>query len=518
MRRYLYFTVFISGLCSLALEMAGSRLLETTFGSSNLVWAAVIGLILIYLAIGYFLGGKWADRSASPKTFYSILIAAALSIAFIPLVSKPILNAASLAFDKLQLGMLGGAFAVVVILMAIPVILLGTASPFAIRLAVQDSRTIGSVSGRIYAISTLGSFIGTFLPPLFLIPLIGTALTFLMISALLLITSLVGIILTRGFRNSTPLLFTPLILLAAGIWLQTLPSRTTEGMIYETESAYNYIQVLEFNDYHLLRLNEGQGVHSVFHPTILRYSGPWDQVLAAPFFNPAPVDPASVQTMAIVGLAAGTTARQAAYAYPGIHIDGYEIDSKIVQVGYDFFGMDEIPNLTVHVQDGRWGLEHSLNHYQIISVDAYRPPYIPWHMTTREFFQIVYDHLTSDGVMVINVGRAPEDRRLINTLSSTILQVFPTVHVMDLPDSFNSLIYATVQPTTSKNLADNLNLLLPRSDIHPLLAETSSYTLTNLQPAPPSDIIFTDDRAPIEWITNNLVIHFILSGQTENLE
>jgi hypothetical protein len=107
---------------------------------------------------------------------------------------------------------------------------------------------------------------------------------------------------------------------------------------------------------------------------------------------------------------------------------------------------------------------------------------------------------------------------LINTLSSTILQVFPTVHVMDLPDSFNSLIYATVQPTTSKNLADNLNLLLPRSDIHPLLAETSSYTLTNLQPAPPSDIIFTDDRAPIEWITNNLVIHFILSGQTENLE
>jgi predicted membrane-bound spermidine synthase len=228
MRRYLYFTVFISGLCSLALEMAGSRLLETTFGSSNLVWAAVIGLILIYLAIGYFLGGKWADRSASPKTFYSILIAAALSIAFIPLVSKPILNAASLAFDKLQLGMLGGAFAVVVILMAIPVILLGTASPFAIRLAVQDSRTIGSVSGRIYAISTLGSFIGTFLPPLFLIPLIGTALTFLMISALLLITSLVGIILTRGFRNSTPLLFTPLILLAAGIWLQTLPSRTNQ--------------------------------------------------------------------------------------------------------------------------------------------------------------------------------------------------------------------------------------------------------------------------------------------------
>ena len=518
MRRYLYFTVFISGLSSLALEMAGSRLLESTFGSSNLVWAAVIGLILIYLAVGYFLGGKWADRSASPKTFYSILIAAALSIAIIPLISKPVLNAASLAFDKLQFGVLGGAFAVVVILMAFPVILLGTASPFAIRLAVQDSRTIGSVSGRIYAISTLGSFIGTFLPPLLLIPLAGTALTFIIISALLLITSLIGFVLTRGLRKSTLLFLTPILLLSAGVWLQTMPSRTTEGMIYETESAYNYIQVLEFDTYHMLRLNEGQGVHSVYHPTNLRYNGPWDQVLAAPFFNPAPVDPVNIRSMAIVGLAAGTTARQASYAYPGIQMDGYEIDSIIVEVGNKYFGMAEIPNLNVYVQDGRWGLEHSPKQYQIISVDAYRPPYIPWHMTTREFFQIVYDHLTSDGVMVINVGRAPEDRRLINTLASTILEVFPTVHVMDLPNSFNSLIYATLQPTTAQNLEDNLNLLLPRSDIHPLLAETTSYTLSNLQPAPTPDIIFTDNRAPIEWITNNLVIHFILSGQTEDLE
>ena len=518
MRRYLYFTVFISGLCSLALEMAGSRLLESTFGSSNLVWAAVIGLILIYLAVGYFLGGKWADRSASLKTFYSILIAAALSIAIIPLISKPVLNAASLAFDKLQFGVLGGAFAVVVILMAVPVILLGTASPFAIRLAVQDSRTIGSISGRIYAISTLGSFIGTFLPPLLLIPLAGTASTFLIISALLLITSMTGLVLTQGLHKSFPLFLAPIFILAAGIWLQTLPSRTTEGMIYETESAYNYIQVLEFDTYHMLRLNEGQGVHSVYHPTILRYNGPWDQVLAAPFFNPAPVDPVNIRSMAIVGLAAGTTARQASYAYPGIQMDGFEIDAKIIEVGNKYFGMAETPNLNIYIQDGRWGLEHSPRQYQIISVDAYRPPYIPWHMTTREFFQIVYDHLTSDGVMVINVGRAPEDRRLINTLASTILEVFPTVHVMDLPDSFNSLIYATHQPTTAKNLEDNLSLLLPRSDIHPLLAETTSYTLSNLQPAPTPDIVFTDDRAPIEWITNNLVIHFILSGQTENLE
>ena len=517
MHKYLLFTVFISGLSSLALEMAGSRLLESTFGSSNLVWAAVIGLILIYLAIGYFLGGKWADRSASPAVFYAILVAAALAIGVIPLIAKTVLSRASLAFDQLNFGILGGAFATVIILLAIPVILLGTASPFAIRLAVSDSRAVGSISGKIYAISTLGSFIGTFLPPLLLIPTLGTNLTFVIISGTLLVTALVGLVSQSGLKHTWPLFLLPILLLASAIWLHYKPMRSTEGMIYETESAYNYIQVLEVNGYRLLRLNEGQGVHSVYHPTELRYSGPWDQVLAAPFFNPAPVNPTGVHSMAIVGLAAGTTARQASIVYPGIQIDGFEIDPKIVDVGYKYFGMN-LPGLTVYVEDGRWGLEHSPNRYQVISVDAYRPPYIPWHMTTREFFQTVYDHLEPDGVMVINVGRAPQDRRLINTLASTILTVFPTVHVMDLPGSFNSLIYATAQPTTAQNLEDNFNALLPRSDINPLTIETVYYALTNLQPAPPPDLVFTDDRAPIEWITNNLVLHFILTGQTENMQ
>ena len=137
------------------------------------------------------------------------------------------------------------------------------------------------------------------------------------------------------------------------------------------------------------------------------------------------IDLDKIDSMAIVGLAAGTTARQASIVYPDILIDGYEIDPKIVQVGYDYFGMD-LPNLNVYIQDGRWGLNTSKSHYDIISVDAYRPPYIPWHFTTREFFSEVYDHLEPDGVMVINIGRGLDDRRLINALGSTILEVFPS--------------------------------------------------------------------------------------------
>ena len=265
----------------------------------------------------------------------------------------------------------------------------------------------------------------------------------------------------------------PLVIIALFFTVNLGKDKDSTGMIYETESAYNYIQVLEQDGFHMLRLNDGQGVHSMYHPTVINYSGPWEQVLVAPFFNPAPIKVTDVQSMAIVGLAAGTTARQASKVFPNISIDGFEIDPKIVEVGKTYFGMD-LPALHVFVQDGRWGLQHSGRKYQVISVDAYRPPYIPWHLTTREFFQTVHDHLTEDGVMVINIGRAPDDRRLINSLASTIRMDFASIHVMDLPGTFNSILFASVKPTGSENLAANYDLLLASNEVDPLLLETMS--------------------------------------------
>lgn len=518
MKKYLYFSVFISGLTSLALEMAASRLLGNTFGTSNLVWASIIGLILLYLAGGYFLGGYWADRSPHYRTFFLILILAAVSIAVVPVISRPILRLAANAFDELQLGIMFGSFTVVMILFVIPVTLLGTASPFAIRLAATDSRNLGRVSGRIYAISTIGSFIGTFLPVLVLIPLIGTYKTFLVIAAVLGLVGLIGLWLT-GSRKfalvgvvivaiSTP------SLLSAGF---SGTDKSTPNLIYETESAYNYIQVLEMDGFRYLRLNEGQGVHSVFHPDVFYYGGPWEQVLVAPFFNEAPVNPHEIERMAIVGLAAGTTARQASRVYHNMVIDGYEIDPKIVEVGKQYFGMD-LPNLNPIVQDGRWGLDHSPYKYEIISIDAYRPPYIPSHLTTQEFFQIVYDHLTDDGVMAINIGRSPDDRRLIDSLATTIRTIFPTIHVIDISDTFNTILYATVKETSRENLLANYSHVRHLSSVDPLLTQIMEITLTSLQPDPPTTQVFTDDHAPIEWITNSMVLGYLMFGDVESLE
>jgi predicted membrane-bound spermidine synthase len=502
---------------TLALELSASRLIGTVFGTSNLVWASIIGLILIYLTVGYFLGGRWADRSPHPQTMYKVLAWGAFTAGLVPLVSRPVLYAAADAFDQLSVGILFGSFTAVLVLFVIPVTLLGTISPFAIRLAIRDSREAGRISGQIYAISTLGSFIGTFLPVLVLIPLLGTTLTFLAFSLGLTLVALGGLGVTSGWRKALLWAWMPLILLLLSLVWVSSPIKKTSGQIYERESAYNYIQVLEIDGYRLLRLNEGQGIHSIWHPDTLMYGGPWQQFLAAPFFNPAPYDPDRVGSMAIIGLAAGTVARQATAAFGPIPIDGFEIDPAIIEIGREYFDMNET-NLNAIPLDGRWGLEHSQHRYTVIGVDAYRPPYIPWHLTTCEFFQSVYDHLTEDGVMVINVGRSPNDRSLIEGLAGTIRSVFPSIYVMDVPDSFNSMIYATRQPTQFSNLEANLSFLVQRGGAHPILLDALMWTIQYQQPTPVSQTVYTDDWAPIEWITNSMVLNFVLFGGLEEIE
>ena len=515
--RFLYLTVFIAGMTSLMVELAASRLLGNTFGTSNLVWACVIGLILIYLTAGYFLGGRWADRHPSPRVFYTILAWASLAVGLVPIASRPVLRLSAQAFDQLQMAVLFGSFAAVLILFIVPVTLLGTASPFAIRLALQDANQAGVISGRIYAISTLGSFVGTFLPVLVLIPTIGTYQTFIVSGGLLMIVALIGLWRSARWKGLLPYAWMPLVLVLLSLFGLTGPEKLTTGMIYETESAYNYIQVIQSGDYRFLRLNDGQGVHSVYNPDVLDYYGPWEQVLVGPFFNATPYALAQVKSMAIIGLAAGTTARQATAVFGPIPIDGFEIDPSIIAVGRKYFDMNEA-NLNVIAEDGRWGLAHSNRRYQVISIDAYRPPYIPWHMTTVEFFSLVRDHLTDDGVMVINVGRGPSDRSLINALGSTISSVFPSIYVIDVPGSFNSIIFATHLPTQVQNLAANLVSLSGQANVPALLINSMQTAVSNLQPAPLKTTAFTDDKAPIEWITNNMLLNFIISGEVDTLK
>ncbi len=516
MRRYLYFTVFFSGMTTLAAEFGASRLFQTIYGSSNLVWASIIGLIMVYFAVGYRIGGRLADRSPSPRTLFTVLALGAFTLGVVPFIAQPVLRGAALAFDSLNMEVAFGAFAATLILFSLPITLLAFTSPFAIRLLMDDPARAGNVSGDVYALSTLGSVIGSFLPTLVLFPLVGVTRTFLLFSGTLLLVALIGLWREAGFRVVLPFLSLPLVL--GGIALvNDYRIKSSPGQIYETESAYNYIEVLANGETRYLRLNEGQGVHSQYHPTELFYGGPWEQFSVGPLFNAPPFNFRQVRRIAIVGLAAGTAARQASAIYGDIPIDGWEIDPAIIAVGQTYFGMT-MPNLKVYAADGRWGLEHSSYQYDLIAIDAYRPPYIPPHLTTQEFFAICAAHLTDTGVLVVNVGRAPTDRRLIDDLAATIRTSLPSTHVMDLPYTFNSMLFATRQPSSRENLAANLTLLQADPAAPALLVQAATVAATALQPDPTGGMVYTDDRSPIEWVTNSLVLNFILGGGIDQLQ
>ncbi len=315
-------------------------------------------------------------------------------------------------------------------------------------------------------------------------------------------------------RRALWLLWMPLVIAVLAGFSLAGPIKPAAGLIAERESAYNYIQVVQRDDTRYLLLNEGQGIHSMYNPNQLETFGTWDYFLAAPFFNTTPHTPGQVASLGLVGLAAGTIARQYTAAYGPIPIDGIEIDPAIVDVGRRFFDMNE-PNLNVIVQDGRWAMAHSTRRYSVVGVDAYRLPYIPWNLTTREFFQDVRAHLTDDGVLAINVGRTFTDRRLIEAMAGTLEAVFPSVYVVDIPNTFNSILYATVQPTQAGNLVANLALMPAGAPA--LLRESTARAVDNLQPAPRSSTVFTDDLAPVEQLTNSIVIRFILGGEFTQL-
>lgn len=516
MRKLLYLTVFLSGMSALAAEFGASRLLQMRFSSITLVWAVIIGLILIYFAIGYALGGRLADRSPNLSTFFSVNAWGGLTLCIVPLVAQPVLRYASLASDALNFQVMGAAFLATLVLFSVPVTLLAMTSPFALRLLLQDSRKAGNIAGNVSAIGTIGAVIGAFLPTLLLFDLVGAARSILVFGLIMLLLGAIGLLVIGLKRNAA--FFGLVLAFFIGMFIfGDFHGKDTPGQIYEDESAYNYIEVLEIDGYRYLRLNDGQGVHSTYHPTQLFYGGPWEQFLVGPFFNEAPYRSEQVERIAVVGLAAGTTARQATAIFGPIPIDGYEIDPKIIQVGRDYFEMT-MPNLNAYATDGRWGMERSPHQYSLIIVDAYKPPYIPPNLTTREFFGILHARLATDGVLAINIGRTANDRRLINDLGATIAERFPSIYVMDIPYTFNSILYATKSETRLENLVANYNLLQLDAASHPALLTATAVTLANLRETPSGGRVYTDDWAPVESVTNDMIIQFILGGGIEILQ
>jgi predicted membrane-bound spermidine synthase len=507
-RGLLLVTVFVAGMSSLGAELSASRLLDPFFGNSLIIWAVLIGMVLLYLTVGYYLGGKWADRRPSDGVLYQITAWAAFLIGLVPFVARPVLLWSVQGFAQYSAGILVGSLLGVIALFAVPITLVGCVSPFAIRLAVKDVESAGNVAGGLYALSTVGSIVGTFLPVLVLIPNIGTRNTFLLFSFLLLAISLVGLFWTLKVK-AWPYLLMPIVLVVLMVFVPggvIKPVKYGE-LLYETESAYNYIQVVQWGDEVWLKLNEGEGVHSIYDPNSVTVGGIWDAFLVAPLFNNPPFDESDVGSLALLGSAAGTVAKEYTTVYGPIPIDGAEIDPEIIRVGREYFDMNE-PNLNAVAQDARYFLRNSTRTYDVIAIDAYRPPYIPFHLTTQEFFREVRDHLTDNGVVAINVGRTRTDWSLVEVLASTLKAEFPNVYLIDLAaqgyDLINVLVVATNQPTRLENLAANAELT---SD--PILKRLSEAYIGHATEFTDASTVFTDDKAPVEQVVHGLILSFV---------
>lgn len=525
---FLIVLVFVAGAVSLGVEMGASRLLAPYFGTSLFVWANVIGLILLYLTVGYYVGGRFADRFPRPAVLYGMTAIASVCIGAIPLLSRPILQWALTSFSTYSIGVFYGSLLSVIFLFAIPTILLGCVSPFAIRLRIERVGAAGRIAGVLYAISTAGSIVGTFLPTLVTIPNYGTYATFLIFAGALLLVSLVGLLFFAGGRLDLPhhsqnrasrKRFFLLLLIV--VWLLTAvlgvrgpikpASGTGDGgkLLEEHESAYNYIQVVQAGDETQLVLNEGLGIHSIYNPKAVLTQGPWDYFMVAPYFNNPPYTPSQVKRVGIIGLGGGTSAREFTAAYGSIPIDGVEIDQKIVDMGRKYFHMNE-PNLNVVVQDGRYFLRTTDQKYDIIGIDAYQQPYIPFQLVTTEFFQEVRSHLTSTGVAVINVGRTSEDYRMVDAMAQNMKTIFPNVYILDTQRFSNSLIIATNAKTTFDNFKINTNMLT-----NPLLQQVSRNALLygSMREQQQAHVFFTDNMSPVEQMTDQVIF-----GEVERVQ
>ncbi len=533
---WLIVLVLVAGAASLSVEFAASRLLAPYFGTSLFVWANLIGLILLYLTIGYYAGGRMADRYPRPVVLYSLTAVAALMISLIPVLSRPILSWSQSAFATYSIGVFYGSLVSVILLFAIPMILLGCVSPFAIRLCTAQVVRSGRTAGQLYAISTIGSIFGTFFPVFVLIPYIGTYMTFFTTALALLLVSLVGILSTqrgngaRGNKNglengmrtvpksTKKSLFSILLLIPMGLTLFGIqgpikpPSGTGGGgvMVAEKESAYNYIQVVRVGDEMQLVLNEGLAVHSIYNPDSVLTTGPWDYFMVAPYFNKPPFTPQQVHKVCIIGLGAGTIPHEFTNVYgPSVSIDGVEIDGEIVNLGRQYFAMNE-PNLHVTVQDGRYFMQTTSQKYDLVGIDAYQQPYIPFQLTTKEFFQEVQGHLTSNGVAVINAGHTSNDFRLVNALSQTMRSVFSNVYIINTERFSNSIIIATNAHTALGNFQANTRAMT-NAPLQSVMNTSINYG--NMREEHTARAVFTDDRAPVEQLIDSIILNVAENGK-----
>ena len=466
------------------------------FGASTIVWANTIAVVLVALSIGYWFGGRMADRRPEIGALCLLVLVASVLLALVPIVAQPFLSISVEAFDDVSLGAGFGSLLGVLALVAIPVLMLGAVSPWAIRLKLESIEDSGQTAGRMYAISTVGSLLGTFLSALLLIPLAGTQRTFLTFALALAIVAAIG--LPRRWWL-VPLGVAALFALPVG----TVKAAEDGRVIHETDTEYQYARVIDHsNGERTLELNEGQAIHSLYRRDTVLAGGYWDGFLTAPFATRA----TPPRRVAMLGFAGGTVARAYERFFPDARIDGVEIDGELFDIARRYFGVRPRPQLHEYAEDARPFLRRSSARYDVIYLDTYRQPYIPFYLSTREFFALARDRLAPGGSIVINAGHPEGNDELERVLSATMGSAFRYVVRDPVNATSTVLIGSQTRPTP-----DRLRAAAPRlpAPLRPLAFGEAA----RLEPGLRGGRVYTDDKAPVEWLIDKSIVEYAAGGE-----
>ena len=488
---YLYATEFFAGMSVMAVELGAGRLLAPYFSSSQIVWTIIIGTIMIAMALGNVCGGRLADQNSDPALLYRRIIVAAIWIAAIPFAGKYIIVLiAGALITTVDANLLTwAAFISCMTIFVYPLFLLGTVTPCLVKYATDSLEHNGKVVGNLGAFQTVGSIIGTFIPTFVTIPAVGTAATFLIFSSILLI---IGLIYFVGDGRHKKMIAASTIAFVAlsPVGVSDSFAFWRNDVTLEDESIYNYLQVRDDARRTVLSTNVMFGVQSIRVKDQNLTGMYYDYALAAPTIASARAE----FKVLILGMGAGTFAERCRYYFPRSRIIGVEIDEKITAIAREYFGLpSDIPIVTY---DGRAYLQSVDEKFDVIMVDAYQDITIPFQMSSTEFFSLVRDHLTADGVMVVNMSLRDESEGSINDyLTETIAANFSEVRLVDVGRGTNREVFASPTVGTLDRLSERAASLDDEELRRLMLAIESDWKAPR-----GADHILTDDRAPVELL------------------
>jgi len=466
-----YLTIFLTGASILILEILGTRILAPFYGTTLFVWSALISVTIVFLAIGYFLGGKIADKKSSPKILYSIIFLSAISIFLIPKIDELILTLTDSFGAKI------GPFISSLVLFSAPMVLLAMVIPFVIKIQAKKLSKIGETTGNLYAISTVGSFVGAILVAFFLIPNFGVELIISFLAFSLALLSLTWFIGNKKFS--------PIFILALLIFLPTFNMESNKAFetIYHTQSLLGEIEVIENEQIRIL-LVDGAIQSCIIIETKESCAAYTIALSEALELMP------SAKNALIVGLGGGVISK--ALDKKGIEFDAVELDEKVFFVAKNYFDYkgDAV------IDDGRHFIQNTNKKYDIIILDVYSGNSIPSHMLTNELNEAVKKILYQDGILILNtVGNIESNESLFQR------SVYKT-----LKQSFQFVTYGVVNPQSLGNTV--------------FFASDKNYPIKEKLVNVDSALIFYDDFVPVEFLTENIIEEWrqISKNALENTE